>query len=246
MFLLYILSAVGAVIGIYILVLGVCALLVNPKKEYRTQNRFYRSLLNSAAFIALKLLRIRIHVTGMENLPKDKKLLFVGNHMSNLDPIVTWYTFRKWDIGFISKPSNFRIPIFGRIVRKCCFLPIDRENPRKAIETINKAASLLESQEVSVGVYPEGTRSKTGELLPFHNGVFKIAQKSNATIAVVCVRGTNQFSRHYPWRHTDVYLDVLEVIPGENAKNTSTQMLGVAVQHLLQQKLDDKRNRENL
>lgn len=103
--------------------------------------------------------------------------MFVGNHRSNFDPIIEWLVLKPWDIAFISKGENFKIPFFGRIIRKCCFMPIDRENPRKALRTINKASDLLQSGEVSIGVYPEGTRSKTGELLPFHDGVFHIAKR---------------------------------------------------------------------
>lgn len=233
-------ATVVIVFAAYLVFLLICSLMVDPKKEYTRQSRFYRFLLNSATAAALKIMRIRVHVTGMEKLPKDQKLLFVGNHMSNFDPIITWYIFRKWQIGFISKPSNFKIPFFGRIIRKCCFLPIDREDPRKAITTINQAAKLLKSQEVSIGVYPEGTRSRTGRLLPFHNGVFKIAQKAEVPVAVVCIRQTNQIYKNFPWHHTDVCLDVLEVIPAENVKNAGSQMLGVAVEHLLQQNIEGR------
>ena len=139
----------------YILVLTICSLLVNPKKEYDTNSHFYRGFLNSATAAMIKLLRIRVHITGMEKLPQGQLVLFVGNHISNFDPILSWYAFRKWKLAFVSKPENFKIPFFGRIIRKCCFMPIDRENPRNAIVTINRAAKLLKKQEVSIGIYPE-------------------------------------------------------------------------------------------
>jgi len=182
----------------------------------------------------MKLLRIRVHVSGIEKIPKDTKVLFVSNHRSNFDPIITWYILKKWKIAFISKPSNFKIPFFGRIIRKCCFMPIDRENPRNAIVTINKAAKLLKKQEVSIGIYPEGTRSKNGQLLPFHNGVFKIAQKAEAAIVVLCVTGTEKISKRTPFRRTDVYLDVLEVFSAQGIKETKTEMIGTAVRRLLE------------
>ena len=125
----------------------------------------------------MKVLRIRVYTSGLEKIPKNQKLMFVGNHRSNFDPIIEWLVLKPWDIAFISKGENFKIPFFGRIIRKCCFMPIDRENPRKALRTINKASDLLQSGEVSIGVYPEGTRSKTGELLPFHDGVFTLPKR---------------------------------------------------------------------
>ena len=233
MIILYILGAVLAVLILYFLFLGVCALLVDPQKEYEQNSSFYRFLLESATAVAIKLLRIRGHISGIEKIPKDEKVLFICNHRSNYDPLITWCALNKWKIAFVSKPENFKVPFFGRIIRKCCFLPIDRENPRKAIVTINKAAKLLKKQEVSVGIYPEGTRSKNCRLLPFHNGVFKIAQKAEAPIVVLSITGTEKISKRTPFQHTDVYLDVLEVFPSENIKELKTEMIGMMVRHLI-------------
>ena len=234
MILLYVVFALLALLLMYLLFLGACALLVDPMKEYENNSPFYRFLLDSATAAAMKLLRIRVHVSGIEKIPKDTKVLFVSNHRSNFDPIITWYILKKWKIAFVSKPSNFKIPFFGRIIRKCCFMPIDRENPRNAIVTINKAAKLLKKQEVSIGIYPEGTRSKNGQLLPFHNGVFKIAQKAETAIVVLCVTGTEKISKRTPFRRTDVYLDVLEVFLAQGIKETKTEMIGTAVRRLLE------------
>lgn len=223
-----------ALLLLCLLFLGVCCIFVDPKKQYDKNSPFYRFLLDSATAAAMKLLRIRVHISGIEKIPKDTKVLFVSNHRSNFDPIVTWYALKRWKIAFVSKPSNFNIPFFGRIIRKCCFMPIDRENPRNAIVTVNKAAKLLKKQEVSIGIYPEGTRSKSCELLPFHNGVFKIAQKAQAPIAVLCVTGTENISNRTPFRRTDVYLDVLEVFSGANIQETKTEMIGTAVRRLME------------
>jgi len=234
MIILKILGSIVALIILYVLFLVVCSLFVNPNREYEKHSRFYRFLLDSATSIAMCIMRIRIHTTGIDKLPRDtKKILFVSNHRSNYDPIITWYVLRKWKPAFVSKASNFKIPIFGRIIRKCCFLAIDRENPQNAMKTINKAAQLLGKGEVSVGIYPEGTRSKSGELLPFHNGVFRIAQKANAPIAVLSVTGTERIFRNYPFHHTDVNVYVLEVIPAETAALLKTEDIGEYVHALI-------------
>ena len=234
MIVLYILGGLLALLILYVLFLGVCALLVSPDKTYEKNSPFYRFLLESATAVAIKLLRIRIHVSGMEKIPKDETVLLVSNHRSNFDPLITWNALRPWKIAFVSKPENFKVPFFGRIIRKCCFMPIDRENPRNAIVTINKAAKLLKKQEVSIGIYPEGTRSKNGQLLPFHNGVFKIAQKAEAAMVVLCVTGTEKISKQTPFRRTDVYLDVLEVFSAQGIKETKTEMIGTAVRRLME------------
>ena len=233
MILIYILGGFVGLVLLYILVITVCALLVDPEKEYQKDNRVYRFLLNLTVAVGLKLLRVRVHVNGKDKIPRDTQVLLISNHRSNFDPIVTWYGLKDWKIGFISKPENFRIPFYGRIIRRCCCLPIDRENPRKAIATISKASKLLKKQEVSIGVYPEGTRSKSRELLPFHNGVFKIAQKADAPIVILSIAGTERIAKRSPFKPTDVYLDVLEIFPSENIQGIRTETIGMMSCHLI-------------
>lgn len=235
---LWIIGTLFGLVLAYILFLAICSLFVSPKKEYDKHSRFYRALVNQFTWIVIKVMRIRLHVEGMEKVPAGtRRLLFVGNHRSNFDPIVTWYAFQAWQMAFISKPSNFKIPIFGRFIRKCCFMAIDRENPRNAIKTINRAADLLNRGEVSVGVYPEGTRSKRCVLLPFHNGVFKIAQKANAPVVVLSIEGTEKVHKNYPLHRSDVYITVLDVLSAEEVKQTKTEVIGDRVRELLENKL---------
>lgn len=241
MIVLYIFLGLLALLLGFILFVVISGLLVSTKKEYDTHSSYYRGMVNIVTWITLWCSRVRIHVTGTEKVPEGTNVLFTGNHRSNYDSLVTWQVFWKWRPAYISKESNFKIPICGRLIRRCCFLAIDRENPRNAIMTIKKAAELIQSQNISYGVYPEGTRNKayTG-LLPFHNGVFKIAQKANVPIVVVAIHGTEKIHKNAPWRHTDVYLDVLEVLPADYVKETSTAQIGDRVQKLLLNHLEGK------
>ena len=237
---LYILlGLVAAFFGIVLFVI-VCGLLVNSKKEYDKHSNFYRFLVNMVTRFTLRCSRVRVHVTGQELVP-DTNVLFVGNHRSNYDSLVTWLVFRKWRPAYISKESNFKIPVCGRLIRKCCFLAIDRENPRNAIKTINKAAQIIGDQNISFGVYPEGTRNKSYQgLLPFHNGVFKVAQKANIPVVVVAIHGTEKIHKNAPWRHTDVYLDVLDVMDAASVKENGTAVIGERVQQKLLANLENK------
>lgn len=230
MIILKILSIIGIMIGIiisaYLLLLIISSLLVDTKKEYEVHSRFYRWLLNSATGIAFILTRTKIHVTGLEHIPKQGRFLLVGNHRSNYDPLVTWYVLRQYDLAFISKAANFKIPFFGRLIRKCCFMTIDRENPKNAMQTIQKATRLIEQDEVSVAVYPEGTRNTEEEMLPFHNGVFKIAQKAKVPIVIAAIRGTECIHKNIPWRRSHVYLDILETLPTDYVTSHKTAEIG--------------------
>ena len=236
---LYLLAAVLAAFLLYVLFLVICSLLVDPQREYESDSPFYRRVLLHATALAMRLLRIRVHVTGLEKIPADSPVLVVGNHRSNFDPIITWHVLKTMRLSFISKPENFHIPIFGRIIRRCCFLPIDRQDPRKAILTIRRAAERMREQAFSIGVYPEGTRSKNGKLLPFHNGVFKIAKQAQSPIVVAAISGTENIHRQTPFRTTHVYFDILEVIPSDTVQNTKTDQLGSHIRALLQQHLQE-------
>ena len=86
-------------------------------------------------------------------------------------------------------------------------------------------------------VYPEGTRSKSGELLEFHNGVFKIAQKAGVPIVVVALRGTENISKNYIRRRTDIYHDIVDVIPAEEVKALKSDEIGTRVKTALLEKL---------
>ncbi len=232
------LGMMGVLLGvqlIYVLFLMVCDLLVDPKKEYDHCDRFYFKVLNSAAFYSFLLGRLKIRLEGGEKVPWDRRFLLVSNHCSNFDPIITWYLLRKNNIAFVSKKENFKVPLFGRMIRKCGFLEIDRENPREAVRTLAKAADLIRRDAASVGIYPEGTRNRTPEkgLLPFHNGVFKIAQMAKAPVVVAKLHGTDQIRKRYPWRRTKVCLEILEVIPGEEIVGVRTSEIGERVAKLL-------------
>lgn len=226
MIILYILLGI---VGAILLVYTVSALLVSPKKEYMKESPYYRFLLNAATGFILKLLRIHVHTEGMEKLPADRSVVFVSNHRSNYDPIISWYVFRNHHIAFVSKAGNFKIPWFGRIIRKCCFMAIDRKSPRAAIKTVNQAAELLKDGYNSVGIYPEGTRNRGEGLLPFHDSILRIPQKAGAPIVVLMMRGTNKIAKNIPFRRTDVYIRVLDVISAEEVTSTRSNILGTKI-----------------
>ncbi len=182
---------------------------------------------------------VRAEVNGMEKLPQEGRFLLVCNHRSMFDPIVTEYVLRKYRLAFITKPSNLEIPGISRLAVGAGFLAIDRENDREALKTILKAADFLRKDLCSMVVYPEGTRSKTGVMGPFHAGSFKIAQRGNVPVVVAAIRGTEQVHRHFPFRPTHVTLDILDVIPAEEVKAITTQELSARSRALIEKDLEE-------
>ena len=229
MIILYIILAFIGIVALWFLLLYVSGLFIDTSKEYDTNSRYYRFLLNFSTAIGMKVCRIRIKTSGMEKLPQSGRFLLVSNHRSNFDPLITWHIFAKYDLAFISKPENFKIPFFGKIIRKCCFMSIDRHDSEKANITKERAAMLLKNDIVNVAVYPEGTRSKTGDMLPFHNGIFNIAKEAGVPIVVMTLKGTPDIKSNYPWHRSDIDLDVIEFISSEDVAAHTPHELGVHV-----------------
>lgn len=229
------------VILVMFVFLLICGLFVNPKKQYERDSRFYRALLQGSSAFILWCLGVRYNVVGEDKFPESGNFLFISNHRSNYDPIVQWIVFKRFKLSFISKKANFRIPMYGRIIHRCCFMPIDRENPRKAMEAVNRAAKLLTDTENSVGVYPEGKRSKSCRLLPFHSGVLKVAQKAQKPVVVATIEGTeNIFRNAKRFRHTVVTIKILETIDAERVKDFKTSQLSDHCAELMKNELEEQ------
>lgn len=218
-----------------------CSLFIDKNKEYTEDSKFYRFLLYACTKLVVFFARIKIYVKGIENVPKNGRYLYVSCHKSNFDPILSWEILGKEaDLCFLSKPENFNQPTFGKIIRRCCFLAIDRENPRNALKTIDKAANFIKEDKFSIGVYPEGTRNTTnGELLPFHTGLFKIAKKANVPIIVGTTINCEKIAKNFPFRGTKVYYDFCGVIPADKVKATSNIELGEIIKQMMLDSLND-------
>ncbi len=219
-----VISVLGVIIGIPLLmmlfleILNLCV----KQKDYDKHSRFYRSILNFYVGFFLMLMNVKFVIKGKEKLDGIGRFLLVINHRSVFDPVIAFMTLKEHDVAFLSKPSNFKVIFFGRIIRKCCFRAIDRDNARNALVTIKESAKLIKNDQVSIGVCPEGTRSKTGELLPFHDGVFMIASLANVPVVVGVVTGTEEFKKHPVFKRTVITFEILSVISAEVVKSQST------------------------
>lgn len=223
----------------YVLGLFFVSLTVNMKKPVEKNHPCYRKTVLYVLGILCRVARLRVSLAGEELLPEGRFLL-VSNHRSSYDPIATGWALRRHDMTFVTKPENLKIPIAGPMIYKANYLPINRADPRKAMAAIQSAAHILTENWASVGIYPEGTRSPDRSMLPFHNGVFKIAQKAGVPVVVVSIDGTENIRKNAPIRPTDVAIRVCEVIPAEEVKAASGAALGARVREILEQALSPK------
>ena len=231
-YLIILLIALGAVVGFaailflfFVMIPAFFGLFVNPNKLYDKDSKFYRGLFVIQVRIALFCSRVRIQYEGDEKIPAGRFLL-ICNHRSNFDPIVTAWSMRKYKLAFISKEENLKLPVFGRIIRRICYMPLVKNDARQAIGIIHHAAELIKNDECSVMVYPEGKRSFSNELLPFHGGVLKIAQRANVPIVVAVIEGTELVRDRFP-KKTKVSLRIIDVVSAEEAKAKRSVDLGV-------------------
>lgn len=140
---------------------------------------------------------IKLEVHGKENIP-DTACLFVSNHISFFD-IITTYPLMKSATGYISKKEIKNIPFLSWLMYFVNCLFLDREDPRKGLQTVLTAADMVKSG-ISIFLFPEGTRSKTGEIAPFKDGGFKIATKAKCPVVPVGIVGTADiFENHMPF-----------------------------------------------
>lgn len=231
-YLVYFAGASAGWMILMVLLTAVLSLGVAPFGPRTVHSRVFDRLLHHCLGMLLACCRVRLHVTGTEKVP-DGSFLLVQNHRSAFDPVVTGWVLRRRQLAFVSKPENLRLPAVGAVLRKAGTLAVDRENDREALRTILTAADLLRRNVTSIAVYPEGTRNRGEGLLPFRNGAFKIAQKARVPIVITSVRGTDEIFRRFPWRHTDVFLEIRTVMDAETVKNMKTAEIGSAVREVL-------------
>ncbi len=233
------LLALGGFVGaflalnvLFLLLLFVISLFF-PKGEPKKESRFWRRWTVHAVRWILDILRVRVEIEGRELLPEEPVVL-VSNHRSDFDPMAAMVAFPRRPLVYISKESNLRIPIAGAFVRRCHFLPIDRENPRSALATLKHAASLMKEEGLDIGIYPEGTRSYKGGPKPFKEGAFLMAKQAGAPIVLMTTEGTEDIAGHVILRRNIVRLRVLRVISAEEvAATTARELTRLAEETLL-------------
>ena len=136
---------------------------------------------------------MRVHVEGRDHMADGATYLVMSNHQSLYDVPVIFYVIGP-NVRMITKVELFSVPIFGPALREAGFIAVDRSNRAKAIASLAIAKETLASG-VHVWIAPEGTRSRTGELLPFKKGGFALALETGLPIRPVSVRGTRDALR---------------------------------------------------
>ena len=147
----------------------------------------------------IKLAGIELTVIGEENI-SEGPVLYIGNHRSFFDIVIT-YARCKNLTGYIAKKEMLSIPLLRTWMKRLYCLFLDRENPKEGLKTILQAIDYVK-HGISICIFPEGTRNRNKDeldMLPFHEGSFKIATKANCPIIPIAISNSaNIFEAHFP------------------------------------------------
>lgn len=158
---------------------------------FDSSGRFYAFHARLWARVALAMDGVKVTVLGAEHLP-DGPVIFMSNHQSNFDILALLAALPR-RIYWIAKKELFDIPVFGPSMRRGGYIPLDRSDGRKALKSMDNAAGIIRTGK-SVVMFPEGTRSKDCNLLPFKRGGFLLALRAGVPVIPVTINGSGRIN----------------------------------------------------
>ncbi len=190
------------------------------------------------AYSGVRFAGVKVEVIGRERLDPKQTYIFMCNHVSNIDPpIVVPLIPRRTSV--LVKRELFRIPLLGYVMRIASLVPVNRSNREAAIASMRAAADVVRGG-LNMTVFPEGTRSRDGRLLPFKKGPFHLAMDTGAAIVPMTISGTHEI---WPKGRFAVHAGKVKLIfhapidPGEFA---SQEALMIAVEEAIRSGLPEK------
>jgi 1-acyl-sn-glycerol-3-phosphate acyltransferase len=165
---------------------------------------------NLWAKILLLMCNTKVTVIGKENLLHGKPQIFMANHQSDFDILIS-LAYISVQFRWIAKKELFNIPIFGTAMKSAGYIEIDRNNREKALQSIDEAAFRIRNGK-SIMTFPEGTRSRDGEIKAFKQGAFHLAIKSGVPIVPISIIGSG---RIMPKRSVRIKPGQIKLVIGE-------------------------------
>jgi len=179
---------------------------------------------------------IKLTVIGEENVPKNETVLYVCNHRSFFDTVITYARCPKLT-GYISKDSMKKVPIFNIWMKRLYCLFLDRDDVRQGLQIILTAIEQIKSG-ISMCVFPEGTRNKeSDEMLPFKEGSFKIAQKTKCPIIPMAITNSSSILEdHFPaLKATHVILEYGKPVYINDLEKEDQKKIGTYCQSIIRE-----------
>jgi 1-acyl-sn-glycerol-3-phosphate acyltransferase len=169
----------------YTAVCGTVSLLASL---FDSQGRWQHACARTWSWLILKTSGIRVRVEGLEHVRPGEAAIYCVNHQSAMD-IPVLFLGLPVQFRFVAKRSLFHLPFLGSHLRRSGHIPVDRDRPQQAMKSMKKVAQEIRAGK-SVLLFPEGHRSRNGQLLPFKAGSFYIAIMAGVPIVPVTLNGT--------------------------------------------------------
>lgn len=188
--------------------------------------------------VILFLSGTKLTVIGEENVPADEPVLYIGNHRSFFDIVITYARCPRLT-GYISKLSMKKVPLLSIWMTRLHCLFLDREDIREGLKTILAGIDNIKNG-ISMCIFPEGTRNKTDELLlPFKEGSFKMAEKSGCAIIPMALTNSAEiFENHFPLiKSTHVILEYGKPIYPNDLDKETKKKIGAHCQGIIEEML---------
>jgi 1-acyl-sn-glycerol-3-phosphate acyltransferase len=163
----------------------------------RSSHRPFQIAANLWARLLAFFSGVRVKISGLENIPKDQAVIYAANHQGAADILIV-LAFLPPGFRFAIKKELFKIPVFGWYLKKAGYFSIDRQIILSAYRTVETIIEIIKEGE-SVLIFPEGTRSRTGELGKFKRGSLLAALKSGAPIVPVAISGSYNILKRGSW-----------------------------------------------
>lgn len=208
------------------------------RKNKPFDNRFNHRFINSILSLALHLMRVKLTVTGRENIPKDKNFVMVGNHQENYDVIILKVIFKDKILNFIAKEALSKVPVLGNWIVLLGNIFISRDADRSAAESIVKGIKQVR-KGINMAIFPEGKRSFGNELIEFKSGAFKLAMKPKADILIVTQYDVCTIFKKFPWKRYDVRVHISPLFTYEEYQEMNSHEISAHVKGVIQAQLDE-------
>lgn len=201
-------------------------------------DRIVRTMVNNWALRLMKLAGATMEVTGKENIPEGP-VVFAANHQGYAD-IPLLLTQLDKPNPLIAKKELEKVPLLRDWMTELNCIFIDRDNARQAMDSLKKANELL-SEGYSVCIFPEGTRSKGGEIKEFKGGTIRLATRAKVPIVPCCIEGTyNMLEANKGFKITPAKLQ-LHILPAIETADLSREEIK-ALDERLRSVIKEKRD----
>jgi len=228
----------GLVAGFLLLVLFLIVVMIGFKRADPRGMFKHNLLYHYSRYYYLILQRVRLVATGLENVPKDNNFVMYSNHIEAHDPMYIKMLYRHAPMAFLSKEVLFKQFLVGSFLVSMGCIPISPGADRSALNSILEAIKRLKGGQ-PFGIFPEGRRTYSHDIITFRPGAFKVAVKAGADISPVCVYGMHEIHRKGRILPCTVRVHVFPLIKAADCEGLDTVAIAQRVEALVRDQLSE-------